>query len=174
MADNNITFRGAPAPVVEHDEPDIDVPKGEGQRTVTNTEDNEPVEFRDKDGSIVLEALNIDEDINNLPSEDKGNLQEVKNYVLEIVKSKGLAQTVNSFTKTLNGLKNEMGLEDESEPSIVLDRISGVVKAWRNLSFIKDPGEKRDIFIKLAGLKSSQEMNKEVFRLMEKQSVWQD
>jgi hypothetical protein len=167
---DNITFREAPVPVVEHEE--IPTPKGEGQRTVTNPEDNEPVELRDKDGSIVLEALNIDEDINNLPSEDKGNLQEVKNYVLEIVKSKGLAQTVNSFTKTLNGLKSEMGLSDESEPSIVLDRISGVVKAWRNLSFIKDPGEKRKIFFKLANLRSSQEMNKEVFRLMERQSIW--
>ena len=171
MTDNNITFREAPAPAVEHEE--VITPKGEGQRT-TEHDDSEPVELRDREGSIVLEALNIDEDVNSIPSEDKANLQEVKNYVLEIVKTKGLSPTVSAFTKTLNGLKSEMGLDEEAEPSIVLDRISGVVKAWKNLSFIHDPEEKRRIFFRLANLKSSQEMNKEVFRLMEKQSVWQD
>lgn len=167
----DLTFRDAPVPEVVQPKPDIPVPEVD-EAHAEGPNDSEPVEIRDKDGSIVLEALNINEDVNSIPSEDKANLQEVKDYVLEIVKTKGLSPTVAQFTKTLNGLKSEMGLEEESEPSVVLDRISGVVKAWRNLSFIKDPQEKRRIFFKLANLKSSQEMNKEVFRLMERQSVW--
>ena len=79
---------------------------------------------------------------------------------------------MSAFTKTLNSLKGEMGLDDEAEPSIVLDRISGVVKAWRNLSFVKDLAEKKRIFFKLAKLNSSEDMNKELFKIMEGYQVW--
>jgi hypothetical protein len=107
-----------------------------------------------------------------LPEEDKQNIQEVKDYVLGIVKAKGLSPTVTNFKKTLEGIKGDMGLDTEAEPSIVLDRVAGVVKAWKNLSFIKDPGEKRKIFFKLANLKSSVDMNKEVYKLMNDYEVW--
>ena len=158
---DNVTFRESPVPQVEQPKlPDVPV---NDQQVQSGHDDKEPVELRDKGGSVVLEALGINEDISSLPEEDKGNLTEVKDYVLGIVKAKGLSPTVSAFTKTLNSLREEMGLSDESEPSIVLDRIAGVVKAWRNISFIKDPAEKRRIFFKLAKLKSSEEMNKEVF-----------
>ncbi len=173
MADNNITFREAPVPEIVQPKVDIPEPEVDKGRLEEAPNDTEPVELRDKEGSIVLEALNIHEDVNSLPEEDKGNLQEVKNYVLEIVKSKGLSPTVSSFTKTLNGLKSEMGLAEEAEPSIVLDRIAGVVKAWRNLSFVNDPAEKRRIFFKLANLQSSKRMNEEVYKIMENYRVWE-
>ncbi len=145
MAD--IVFREAPPPAVE--QPRVDVPEPEPNRehVVSGEDDREPVELRETGGrSVVLDALNINDNTNNLPEADKANLQEVKDYVLKIVESKGLSPTVSAFKKTLNGLKSEMGLDEEAEPSIVLDRISGVVRAWRNLSFVKDPEEKRKIF----------------------------
>jgi hypothetical protein len=169
----DITFREAPAPAVEQPKVDLPEPEPNNEQVQTGHDDSEPVELRDKGGSIVLEALNINEDVNSIPSEDRANLQEVKNYVLEIIKTRGIAPTVSSFTKTLNGLKSEMGLAEEAEPSIVLDRIAGVVKAWRNLSFINDGEEKRRIFFKLANLKSSKRMNEEVLKLMENYKVWQ-
>lgn len=168
---DNITFREAP-PAVEQPKPDIPTPEADKGRPGEAPNDTEPVELRDKGGSIVLEVLNINEEVNNLPAEDRANLHEVKDYVLEIVKSKGLPPNVSAFAKTLNGLKSEMGLDDEAEPSIVLDRIAGVVKAWRNLSFVKDPMEKRKIFFKLANLKSSKDMNEAVYKMMENYEVW--
>jgi len=164
-------FREAPPPPVERPpapEPDVDK-----TRSLLSDGDNEPVEmFEERGKSVVLEALNINEDPHNLPDKDKDNLGEVKNYVLEIVKQKGLSPTISSFTKTLNGLKVEMGLDEEAEPSIVLDRIGGVIKAWKNLSFITNPADKKRIFMKLANLKSSAEMNREVYRLMSDYKVW--
>jgi len=168
---DQITFREAPPPSV--DKPEFPEPEKDNTRSASGESDNEPIEIRETNGrSVVLDALGIDENINSLPDEDKGNLNEVKQYVLGIVKAKGLSPTVSAFTKTLNSLKGEMGLDDEAEPSIVLDRISGVVKAWRNLSFVKDPAEKKRIFFKLAKLNSSEDMNKELFKIMEGYQVW--
>jgi hypothetical protein len=164
-------FRSAPEPV----QPRADLPEPEinDKQVMSGETDNEPIEIRETGGrSIVLDALGIDENLVSLPEEDKANVSEVRNYVLDIVKSKGLNPTVGAFKKTLDGLKGEMGLDEEAEPSIVLDRIAGVCKAWRNLSFINDPDEKRTIFLKLASLKSSKDMNKQIFKIMEQYQVW--
>jgi hypothetical protein len=170
----NVVFRGAPPPAVEQPTVDIPEPKRNNEEVQSGESDNEPVELRDTGGrSVVLDALNINENLNSLSQEDKANIQEVKDYVLQIIKSKGVSPTVSAFKKTLDNLKGEMGLAEESEPSIILDRISGVVKAWRDLSFVKDAGEKKRIFFKLANLKSSKEMNKAVFDTMSKYNVWQ-
>jgi hypothetical protein len=170
----DIVFRESTPPPVEQPKVHLPDPEPNKERVTTGEDDNEPVELRDTGGrSVVLDALNIHEDTNSIPEEDKVNLQEVKDYVLEIVKTKGLAPTVSAFKKTLNSLKSEMGLDDEAEPSAILDRIAGVVKAWRNLSFIKDADEKRKIFFELASMKSSKEMNKKVYKIMEDYEVWE-
>jgi hypothetical protein len=169
---DNITFRSAPtvsAPTHPGPEPEVN-----NQQVQSGEDDREPVELRETHGvSVVLDALGIDDRIDNLPEDDKSNVQNVKDYVMEIVKSKGLSPTVGSFKKTIDGLKEDMGLDKEAEPSIILDRIAGVVKAWKNLSFIKDVDEKRKIFYKLARLSSSSEMNKEVYKLMSDYKVWE-
>jgi hypothetical protein len=171
---NQAVFREAPAPVVEQPKIDLPEPEVNNQRVETDDRDNEPIEFKDgPNKSIVLEALNINEDVNSLPEEDRGNLQEVKNYVQSIIKAKGLTPTFPIFKKTLDGLKSEMGLNEEADPSIVLDRIAGVVKAWKNLSFVNNPEEKRKLFFKLANLKSSKDMNEAVFRAMQNYKVWE-
>jgi len=128
----DIVFRDAPAPAVESPKlPDATV---NNERVMSGESDNEPVEIRESEGkSVVLDALGITEDVASLPDEDKGNLSEVKDYVLGIMKAKGLSPTVSAFTKTMDSLRGEMGLDKEAEPSIVLDRIAGVVKAWRRL-----------------------------------------
>jgi hypothetical protein len=168
----DVTFRSAPvvsAPTPKGPEPEVN-----NQQVQSGEDDKEPVELRETHGvSVVLDALGIDDRIDNLPEEDKSNVANVKDYVMEIVKSKGLSPTVGAFKKTIDGLKEDMGLDQEAEPSVILDRIAGVVKAWKNLSFIKDPAEKRKIFFKLAHLTSSAEMNKEVYRQMENYKVWE-
>lgn len=167
----DITFRDAPAP--EQPRPNLPEPEKNEQQVVSGEHDIEPIEIREEGGgSVVLDALNISDKLQVLPDEDKAKVSDVKEYVLKIAKSKGLAPTVGAFKKTLDGIKSEMGLDSEAEPSIVLDRIAGVVRAWKNLSFIDNPTEKRKIFMRLASMKSSVEMNKEVYRLMNDYEVW--
>jgi hypothetical protein len=170
--DTSAVFRTAPVP--QAPTPQAPPPEENNQQVQSGEDDREPVELRETHGvSIVLDALGIDDRLDNLPEEDKSNVANVKDYVMEIVKSKGLSPTVGAFKRTIDGLKEDMGLDKEAEPSIILDRIAGVVKAWKNLSFIKDSGEKRKIFFKLAHLTSSSEMNKEVYRLMNNYKVWE-
>jgi len=168
----DVTFRSAP--VVSAPTPPGPEPEVNNQQVQSGEDDREPVELRETHGvSVVLDALGIDDRIDNLPEDDKSRVSIVKDYVMEIVKSKGLSPTVGAFKKTIDGLKEDMGLDQEAEPSVILDRIAGVVKAWKNLSFIKDAKEKKNIFYKLARLSSSSEMNKEVYRLMSDYKVWE-
>jgi delta-aminolevulinic acid dehydratase/porphobilinogen synthase len=157
----------------------VETPKGpepevNNQQVQTGESDSEPVEMREEGGrSVVLDALNIHEEVNSLPSEDQADLKEVRDYVLDVAKSKGLAPTVSAFKRTLDGVKEEMGLDKEADPSIVISRIAGVVKAWKNISFVKDPAEKRQLFMRLARMGSVAEMNKYVFDKMSEYKVWQ-
>lgn len=169
---DNVTFRDAPEPQQSQSipTPDVEVDKN---RPISGESEKEPIEIREEGGrSIVLDALNISDNLGVLPEDDKAKVGEVKEYVLKIMESKGLGPTVGAFKRVLGEIKGEMGLDQEAEPSIVLDRIAGVVRAWRDMSFISDPVEKKSIFMKLANMKSSGEMNKEVFRLMSDRKIW--
>jgi hypothetical protein len=139
----------------------------------TNPEDIEPVDLMESRGiDVTLEALGIDDQIENLPEESQENLKEVRGYVLDILKQRGVTPTKTSFKQTLDSLKWEMGLDPDADPEVVLDRIGGVVKSWKELSFIRDPKEKRVLFMRLARAQSSSEMNKLVFEEMEKKKIW--
>lgn len=131
--------------------------------------DLEPVEG----DSVVLKSLGIDDTVENLPFDEQENVQEVKNYVMDILKSKGVMNSQTNFNNALTDLKFQMGLDQEAEPSVVLDRIGGVVKAWKSMSFITDVREKRGILMKLARMDSSNKMHKAVYQEMEKRKVWQ-
>lgn len=133
---------------------------------------HEPVEGEQAQESV-LEALGIDDMVQNLPDESKSNLTEVSQYVLDLLGKKGTTATRGTVQSTLDSLKEEMGLGEDSDPETVLDRIGGVLKAWKNLTFISDPKEKRSLFMKLARQPSSKEMNRLVFKEMEAYQVWQ-
>lgn len=168
----NSTFRVAPAP----QSPTTTLPDPEPNTTGAEVQihDIEPLEIREeRSGDIVLEALGIEEDTESLPELDQENLGEVKRYIKDIMKNKGIEQTFGNFKQTLDSIKYEMGLPDNADPQTVLDRIGGVVKAWKQLSFITSPAEKRSLFMKLAKQPSSKDMNRMIFDEMERRSVWQ-
>lgn len=132
----------------------------------------EPIDS-EKAGDAVLGALGIEDTERNMPEEDRSNLDEVKSYVQNILESKNLEPNRTNFKRVLNDLKFDMGLDFDAEPSAVLDRIGGVVKAWKSISFIRDPREKKSLFMKLARQPDSSSMNRIVFEEMEKRKVWQ-
>jgi hypothetical protein len=152
------------------DERDVErQPEGDGIPARNDLPDAQPITDFEPE---VLGALNIADELDNLPTEDRQNLKEVSNYVSELLKTKGLQPTRKSFETVMADLKDEMGLDSETEPGIALDRIAGVVKAWRELSFIKDPREKRSILMRLARLDSSKEMNRAMLSLMNDHQIW--
>jgi len=167
-------FRTSSPPPITQDSSALPEPVKNEVGAEENIADIEPLEVREESGGkdIVLEALDIDSQLSDLPGEDQDNVKEVKRYIFDIIKSKGLSSTVGAFKNTLSEIKSEMGLSEDSDPSVVLDRIGGVVKAWKNLSFISNPQEKRSLFMKLARQPDSKEMNRLVFDEMEKRSVW--
>jgi predicted RND superfamily exporter protein len=115
----------------------------------------------------LLGVLGIDEALGNLPPEDRQNLTEVGKYIEQILKQKGVTPTSKSFAKAVNDIKMEMEMDFD------IERVGSMVRAWRDVGFVKDPAQKRSLFMKLARAKSSKEMNNIVFESMERSKVWQ-
>jgi hypothetical protein len=167
MAD--IEFRTVNIP--EPAEITAEAPEPEPNIWGTNEDFNvgEPIEDYE---NAILRSMNIDDDTENLTDEDKSYLKDVSQYVLGIVKERGLAVTQRAFDRVLRDVRIEMGIDPEAEPSSVLNRIGGMVSAWRDISFIKDPKERRSLFMKLARMSSSSEMNKLVLSEMDRRKVY--
>lgn len=159
--------RGGSEPRVHTDTPQV-----EGEAKQYDGLDIEPIEIRDEKSDALLDALDIDGVLEEMPSEDQENHKEVKQYILDIIKKSGDSPTMGAFKRTLNDIKADMGLSEDADPSTILDRIGGVVKAWKELSFIKNPSEKRSILSKLMRATDSKEMNKIVFSEMTRREVW--
>lgn len=132
-------------------------------------EEIEPIE--DPQGEVLV-SLGIEDNPEVMPAEDKENLQEVTDYIKGLLRVKGLSPTRTNYQSALTELKEEMGIEIGVEPSIALDRMGGIVKAWRNLSFVKNPAEKRSLFMKLAKQEDSKAMNKVLLEEMNRREVW--
>lgn len=131
--------------------------------------DNTPRERGDGIVPMVLEAGN---DVRNLPQETQENIQEIEGYVYDALSKRGVAPTQDTIRGEITRLKTDMGLDPQATPEAVIDRIGGVVKAWKSLSFVKDSSEKKQIFFKLANAPTSKAMNEIVFKAMENHQVW--
>jgi hypothetical protein len=134
--------------------------------------DLEPIEG-DRASQTILEALGVDDLIRNLPDEDRSNLDEIRNQIMEILKLKGVAPTTGSMKRYLEQLRESMDIDPDTEPARVLSKIGGVVKAWKSLSFVTDPKERRSIFMRLARQPDSKAMDRVVLEEYEKRKVWQ-
>jgi hypothetical protein len=167
---SEIVFRTAPA-IPEPSEVTATAPEPEPEVWGTNEDLDvgEPIEDYE---NAILRAMHIDDDTGNLSQEDKGYLKDVSQYILGIVKERGIAVTQRAFDRVLRDVRIEMGIDPEAEPSSVLNRIGGMVSAWRDISFIKDPKERRSLFMKLAKMSSSSEMNNLILKEMDHRKVY--
>ena len=165
-------FRTASVPEVTADTPKLPDPEPNNEDHHHDTGLQEPLDA-EQSQEAVLNALGIDDMIQNLAEADLNNLTEVSQYVNDILAKKGVTPTASKITETLDSLKSEMGLDPSAEADVVLDRIGGVVKAWKGLTFITNPAEKRSLFMKLARQPDSKAMNKMVFEEMNRREIWQ-
>jgi hypothetical protein len=153
------------------EEPAQSLPVEGGDDTVGNYDkpDNTPT---DRGDGTILEILEVGNNIDNLPQESQENIREIEGYVYDALNKRGVAPTAANIEGELTKLRVDMGLDTNATPEAVIDRIGGVVKAWKGLSFIKDASEKKQIFFKLANAQSSKAMNEIVFKAMENYQVW--
>jgi hypothetical protein len=165
----SVTFRTTATPDVTSPIADDYVPNEE--QVQSDSSDIEPVSNSNLD-TVILAGLGIDSDINDMPEGDVDNLKDVSKYIKSIVDRKGLTPTKTVYQKVMKETMDELGIDPDTEPAIVLDRIGGMVQAWRDLMFIKDPGDRRRLFMKLARMDSSKSMNEFVFEQMNGNKIW--
>lgn len=125
----------------------------------------------DSMSQTVLDVLGVEERYSDLPSEELSNLKEITSYIEDSLVKNGKRPSVKSIGNKLDEIREDLGLDDDSDVSIVLDRVGGVVKAWRNLGFMS-PEQKRSMFMKLARCKDSKEMHKIVYAEMQRSDIW--
>lgn len=119
-----------------------------------------------------LKALGIDEDLRNIPEEDRANVGEVGRYIAQMLKDKGVQINRRTFTKAVNTIKSDFEMDPDVDPQVFIDRVSGVAKSWRDLAFL-NPQERKSILMSLARAKTSKEMNEIVFKKMNDRRIWQ-
>ena len=119
----------------------------------------------------MLAALGID-DPTGIPPEDKVNLKDATEYIAQLVRQRGATPTSSTMKRAVDGLKEELGLDPQAEPGIVLERIGSIVQAWKGLTFVRDAGDRRRILMRLARLPDSKAIDDALFAEMEKRGVY--
>jgi len=137
-----------------------------------NVADFEPVEGARADATV-LKVLGLDDIPRNLPEDAQSNLTEFREYVTEIMKSKGISPTVGSYRRFVEETRDQMGIDRDADPDVVINRIGGILKAWKSINFISNPREKRAILMKLAKQRDSKAMDDVIYEEMNKRRVWQ-
>ncbi len=121
---------------------------------------------------VVLDVLGIEGNVKDLPSAELSGLREISAYLEEQLTQSGKVPSALTIGRKLDEIRSELDMDDQTEASVVLDRLSGVVKAWKGLGFMTDPAQKRAMFMKLAKCKDSKEMHKLVFKNYESSGAW--
>ena len=121
---------------------------------------------------VVLDVLGIEGNVKDLPSEELSNLREISAYLEDQLKEHGKIPSALTMGRKLDEIRAELDMDDQTESSVVLDRLSGVVKGWKSLGFMTDSAQKRAMFMKLAKCKDSKEMHKLVFKNYESSGAW--
>lgn len=159
----NITFREAPS---EPAETKLFEREPENKDTGADQGMPEPIGSESMP-QTVLDVLGIDGNAKDLPSDELSNLKEIASYLEESLMTNGKVPSVKTMGIKLDEIREQLDLDEDTEASVVLDRVGGVVKAWKGLGFITNPSEKRSLFMKLARCKDSKEMHKLVYKTMD-------
>jgi hypothetical protein len=166
----NITFRNAPtsSPTALATSVPQEMPEG---NDIGPSVEQEPVNLNSMPQTI-LDVLGIEDDVRDLPSEESNRLSEIASYLEDQLKASGKMPNALTIGKKLDEIREELEMDEDTEKEVVLDRLGGVVKAWRDLGFLKDPASKRSMFMKLARCPDSKSMHKLIFSEMNRSEVW--
>lgn len=115
-----------------------------------------------------LESFDLHDTFNTLPSEQQNYVNEVGDTIKTMIEKRGLEPTTAVYERLVSELKEDMGVDPDMSPSLALQKVAEVLKAYRDFAFIRDPAEKRRIFMKLARSKDSKEMDRIFLDTMEK------
>lgn len=133
--------------------------------------DIEPVDGSGE--SVILEAMNIGDNLAFLPPEDRDNLREFDSYIRSTMESKGISPTKGAYNRIVEKTMNKLELDPDTDPSFALDKIAGLVRMWRALSFVKSSKRKEKIFQKALKSDGSKKMERLLMDEMENSEVWQ-
>lgn len=116
----------------------------------------------------ILGLIGLGDVFKSLPSSERGYIKSIGDTLDSLVEKRGLQRTTEVYNRLLGELREDMGIDRDTEPAVVLDKLGKTLTAWRDISFLRDPSERRRIFMKLARASTSRDMDTIVLDTMEK------
>lgn len=116
----------------------------------------------------ILGLIGLGDVFKNLPADEKGYIKSIGDTLDSLVDKRGLNRTTEVYNRLLGELRDDMEIDPDTEPAIVLDKLGKTLSAWRDMSFMRDPSERRRVFMKLARANTSKEMDSIILDTMEK------
>lgn len=124
--------------------------------------------YVDDSEQMVVNLIGLGDVFGNLPPEVKDHVKSISKTLGEIIEKRGLQPSSSVYARLLNELRDDMGIDRDTEPAIVLDKIGRTLNAWKEVSFMRDINDRRRVFMKLAKASSSKEMDGIILDIMEK------
>lgn len=116
----------------------------------------------------VLGMIGLGDVFNELPTDEKAQIKTIADTLDSLVSKRGLQNTPEVYEKLFKELRDDMGIDVNTDPAILLTKLGRTLASWRDLSFIRDTEVKQDLFLKLARARTSKEMDSIVLETMEK------
>lgn len=172
---SDLTFSKASIQEAPQDIPVDDSPKPEVKKDRSGempASDLEPI-TKENSAETILNLMGIDDNPEFLSESDMSNLKDVADLIESMVKQKGLQEIKASYEKVLEKFMEDLEIDKLSEPSKALEKMAKCIDAWKSLAFLRDPKERRSIFMRLGKLSDAKEIDSSLMQIMESRKVWQ-
>lgn len=137
--------------------------------TAIKESDDMPLEIYTKENrkDYVIDALDVGEDIENLPNELTEGLTQISEYIKGRMRNESYEPTTKAYKSMLSKVKKEVGLDNNVALEGVVDRLTGYIDSLNTLRSIKSLNDIK-VIKALRQAKSKKEMTDIVMKTVEK------
>lgn len=116
----------------------------------------------------VAELVGLTDIYTDLPETERDYIKSISDTLNSLIAKRGLQANSDVYKRLLTELKDDMEIDADTEPVIALEKLGKTLNAWRDVSFMRDSGDRRRIFMKLARAETSRDMDRIILDTMEK------
>lgn len=117
--------------------------------------------------SEILSLLGVEEPKDALPEEVQDYVDEINDAIEFLIEKRNLEPSRKTYKQLLDEMRSDMGINENAESMFALEKIGKTLKAWEDISYIRDMTVRKDLFTKLAQAGSSKEMDRIVLKALE-------
>jgi len=119
------------------------------------------------DGKVeILSLLGIEEPLEALPDNVQDYVDEINDAIETLIEKRNLVPSKEVYDRLLNEIREDMGIDRNTDPTFMVEKIGKTLEAWEELSSVRDLEVKKSLFAKLAKATTSKEMDRLVLEAL--------